>query len=208
MTVDVDLRGMLELDDFLAAVPDVTRQAASQSINSVIRGPGLAQYRKGISDQVDFPTGYLSDDRIGVTQLSTPSKLEGRITGRQRATSLARFASGATVGSKGGVSVRVKKGGASTYIRKAFLVRLRSGSSLDNDAFNVGLALRLEPGQTVIGKKDTSNMVRLDANVVLLYGPSVDQILRNDVAESETPEVVDKIVTEFFRNFQRLAPDA
>lgn len=208
MSVSVDLRGVLELDDFLAAVPDATRKAASQAINSVIRGPGLAEYRKGISEQVNFPTGYLNDDRIGVTQLTTPSRLEGRITGRQRATSLARFASGATVGSKGGVSVRVKKGGGGRFMRNAFLVRLRAGTSLDNDSFNVGLALRLAPGQTVIGKKDTSNMVRLDANVVLLYGPSVDQILRNDVAETATPAVVDSIVTEFFRNFQRLAPGA
>ena len=205
MTVGVDLRGVLELDDFLAAVPDITRQAASQSINSVIKGPGLAQYRKGISEEIDFPSGYLSDDRLGVTQYATPTRLEGRITGRQRATSLARFATGGTIGGKGGVSVRVKKGGGSAFIKSAFLVRLKAGTSLDNDSFNVGLALRLKPGQTVIGKKDTSRMVRLDANVVLLYGPSVDQILRTSVADEETPAVVDKIATEFFRNFQRLA---
>lgn len=205
MTVSVDLRGVLELEDFLGAAPDITRQAASQAINSVIAGPGLADYRKGIAEQVDFPTGYLNNDRIGVTQKATPTRLEGRITGRQRATSLARFATSGSVGSKGGVSVRVKKGGGSTFIRNAFKVRLKSGSTLDNDNFNVGLALRLKPGQTVLGKKDTSNMVRLDANVVLLYGPSVDQILRNDVADAKTPAVVDKIATEFFRNFQRLA---
>lgn len=205
MTTTVDLRGLLELEDFLDAAPEITRQAASQAINSVLAGSGLAEYRKGISEQVDFPAGYLNDDRIGVTQKATPSRLEGRITGRQRATSLARFATSGSVGSRGGVSVRVKKGGGSTFIRSAFKVRLRSGSSLDNDNFNTGLALRLKPGQTVLGKRDTSNMVRLDANVVLLYGPSVDQILRNDVAETKTPVVVDKIATEFFRNFQRLA---
>lgn len=205
MSVSVDLRGVLELDDFLAAVPDITRNAASQAINSVIAGPGLAQYRKGIAEQVDFPSSYLNDDRLGVTQHATPSRLEGRITGRQRATSLARFATGGTVGGKGGVSVRVKRGGGSTFMKGAFLVRLKAGTILDNDSFNVGLALRLKPGQTVIGKKDASRMVHLDANVVLLYGPSVDQILRNGVAEAETPAVVDKIATEFFRNFQRLA---
>ena len=205
MTVKVDLNGVLELDEFLAAVPDITRQAASQAINSVLAGPGLAEYRKGISDQVDFPSGYLNNDRLGVTQKATPTRLEGRITGRQRATSLARFATSGSIGSKGGVSVRVKKGGGSKLIKGAFKVRLKAGSSLDNDSFNTGLALRLKPGQTVLGKKDTSNMVRLDANVVLLYGPSVDQILRNDVAETKTPVVVDKIATEFFRNFQRLA---
>lgn len=203
MSVPVDLRGLLELDDFLEAFPEKTRLSASHSINRVTGGSGLARYRKGISDRVDFPGGYLTDDRIGVTQQATPNRLVAKITGRQRATSLARFATSGSIGSKGGVSVRVKKGGGSKIIKGAFLVRLNAGAGLDGDSFNTGLALRLKPGQTVIGKKDTSRMVRLDANVVLLYGPSVDQILRNGVAEQETPEVVDDIVTEFFRDFQR-----
>lgn len=205
MTVSVDLREVLDLEDFLGAVPDITRKAASLAINSVIKGPGLARYRKGITDQVAFPGGYVNDDRLGVTQYSTPSRLEGRITGRQRATSLARFAMSGSVGSRGGVSVRVGKAGGSKYIKNAFLVRLNAGAGITGDNYNVGLALRLKPGQTVIGKRDASRMVHLDANVVLLYGPSIDQVLKNGVAEAETPAVVSMIATDFFRNFQRLA---
>lgn len=205
MTVSVDLAEVIGLEDFLDAVPDITRKAASQSINRVVSGSGLAQYRKGVAKEVAFPNGYINDDRLGVTQKSSPNKLEARITGRQRATSLARFATSGSVGSRRGVSVRVKKGGGSTFMKNAFLVRLKAGTILNEDSFNVGLALRLKPGQTVIGKKDSTRMVRLDANVVLLYGPSVDQVLRTGVAERETPAVVDDIVTEFYRNFQRLA---
>lgn len=205
MTVSVDLKGVLQLEDFLGDFPEITRKAASISINSVIKGPGLAQYRREINEQVAFPGGYLNDDRLGVTQYSTPSRLEGRITGRQRATSLARFATSGSVGSKGGISVRVGRAGGSKLMKNAFLVRLNAGAGISGDNFNVGLALRLGPGQTVVGKRDTSRMVRLDANVVLLYGPSVDQVLKNGVAESETPAVVSMITTEFFRNFQRLA---
>lgn len=204
MTVTVDLADVLKLEDFLDAVPEATRKAASISINSVIKGPGLAQYRRAVNEQIAFPGGYVNDDRLGVTQYATPSRLEGRITGRQRATSLARFATSGTIGSKGGVSVRVGRAGGSTHIKGAFLVRLNAGAGITGDNYNVGLALRLKPGQTVIGKKDTSRMVRLDANVVLLYGPSVDQVLKNGVAEAETPAVVNMISTEFFRNFQRL----
>jgi hypothetical protein len=200
-----NLEDVLKLEDFLGDFPEITRKAASMSINSVVNGPGLAEYRKGIAEQVAFPSGYLSNDRLGVTQHATPNRLEARITGRQRATSLARFATSGTVGSKGGVRVKVKKGGGSRFIESAFLVRLRAGAGISDDSFNLGLALRLKPGQTVIGKKDTSRMVRLDANVVLLYGPSIDQILRNDVADAKTPVVVNKIADEFFRNFARLA---
>lgn len=199
-----DLDDILKLEDFLGDFPDITRKAASMSINSVVNGPGLAEYRKGIAEQVAFPSGYLDNDRLGVTQHATPNRLEARITGRQRATSLARFATSGRVGGTGGVSVKVKQGGGSRLLKNAFLVRLKSGTALSDDAFNIGLALRLKPGQTVIGKKDTSNMVRLDANVVLLYGPSVDQVLRQDVAETKTPVVVEKIANEFFRNFERL----
>ena len=205
MTVSVDLAEVIGLEDFLDAVPDITRKAASQSINRVVSGSGLAQYRKGVAKEVAFPNGYINDDRLGVTQKSSPNKLEARITSRQRATSLARFATSGSVGSRRGVSVRVKKGGGSTFMKNAFLVRLKAGTILNEDSFNVGLALRLKPGQTVIGKKDSTRMVRLDANVVLLYGPSVDQVLRTGVAEREPPAVVDDIVTEFYRNFQRLA---
>jgi hypothetical protein len=205
MSVSVDLGDVLNLEDFLEATPDVTRRAASMSINSVVGGSGLAQYRRGISEQINVPAGYLNDDRIGVTQKATPTRLEARITGRQRATSLARFATTGSVGSKGGVGVRVKAKGGSRFMKSAFLVRLRAGTALDGDSFNTGLALRLAPGQTVFNKRDVGQMVYLDRNVVLLYGPSIDQVLRNEVAEAETPKVVDMIAIEFFRNFQRLS---
>ena len=66
------------------------------------------------------------------------------------------------------------------------------------------IAIRLKEG-TVLKKKDTSRMVHLEHNVVLLYGPSVDQILRNEAAEAEGPEVAEAIATEFFRQFARMA---
>lgn len=205
MTVSVDLRGVFDLEDYLTDFPERTRTAASQAINRVLKGSGLAEYRKGVAEQINLPPSYLKSDRLAVTQVSTPTRLEGRITGRHRATSLARFVTAGTVGGKGGVSVRVKAGGGSSRMKSAFLVRLKAGTILSEDSFNVGLALRLKPGQTVIGKRDTTNMVHLDANVVLLYGPSIEQVLRTDVADKSTPAVVDDIVTEFYRNFQRLA---
>jgi hypothetical protein len=128
--------------------------------------------------------------------------LVASVVGRQRPTSLARFAVGGTVGAKGGVTVRVK--GSSTFMKDAFLVRLRQGNALTDDGFNLGLAIRLKEGMT-LNKRDTSRMVHLEQNVVLLYGPSVDQILRNEAAEAETPEIVGAIATEFFRQFARLA---
>jgi hypothetical protein len=198
---DINISQLLDLEKFLAAVPDATNKAAAYAMNDVLTGQGLARFRKAVAAEVQFPAGYV-DDKINIAQRATPTRLVASVVGRQRPTSLARFASGAAVGGKGGVTVRVK--GSSTYMPNAFLVRLRAGGGITDDGYNIGLAIRLKEG-TVIKKKDTSRMVHLDNNVVLLFGPSVDQILRNEVADAETPEVVDAIATEFFRQFARLA---
>jgi len=203
MTVTTDLAQVLGLEDYLDAAPGNTRKAAAFAMNDIIGGPaGLGVYRKAINAQVNFPRDYLDDKRFGMDQRATPDNLVASLVARQRPTSLARFATTGAIGTKG-VSVQVKRNGAPSRFRTGFLVRLRAGSSLDGG--NVGLAVRLSPG-TVLNK-DVSKMVHLDANVVLLYGPSVDQILNNNVAESETPVVIDNVATEFFRQFARLQSD-
>lgn len=199
---NINIAQILDLENFLVSVPDITRRAASYAMNDVLSGQGLARFRKAVAAEVQFPAGYV-DDKITFAQHATPTRLTASIIGRQRPTSLARFSTGGAIGGKGGVTVRVK--GGSTYMKDAFLVRLRQGNALTDDGFNVGLAIRLKAGTVLNNKKDTSRMVHLGHNVVLLYGPSVDQILRNEVAEAETPEVVGAIATEFFRQFARLA---
>lgn len=197
----INIAQVLELESYLSAFPEVTNRAASFAMNDVLAGQGLARYKKAVAAEVPFPSGYV-DDKIELASRATPTRLVASVVGRQRPTSLARFASGGVVGGKGGVTVRTKRG--SQYMPSAFLVRLNAGSGITDDGYNVGLAIRLKEGMT-LRKNDTSQMVHLEANVVLLYGPSVDQILRNEVAESTTPEVVDAIASEFFRQFARMA---
>lgn len=199
---DFNIRGVLDLENFLAATPDRTRRAVSLAMNDVLGGQGLARYRKAIAAEVNFPAGYV-DDKVTFDKRATVNDLTASVVGRQRPTSLARFAAGGSVGAKGGVTVRIK-GGASSYMPDAFLVRLKQGASISDDGFNLGLAIRLKEG-TTLNKRDTSRMVHLEKNVVLLYGPSVDQILRNEVSEETTPEVVDAIANEFFRQYARLS---
>jgi hypothetical protein len=203
MTVNVDLAGLLGLEDFLVAAPDITRRSVSYAMNSVIGGTGLARYRAAIGEQVNLSPSYIKD-RMGVEKPASPDSLVTTIVARQRPTSLARFASGAVVGGKGGVAVSVSRGGGSKLLKGGFLVNLRQGDRADG---NVGLAVRLKPGQK-LNKKDQSRMVHLEANVVLLYGPSIDQVLNNSVADAETPEILDATATEFYRQFARLSADA
>ncbi len=202
MARPIDLRSLIALEGFLDAAEDNTRVAASLAMNDVIGGPrGLGVYRKAIQAQIDFPAGYLNDDRFGIDRKASPSNLVTSLVARQRPTSLARFATSGVVGGKGGVSVKVKPGGGSKTFKSGFLVRLRAGTA---DGGNIGLAVRLKPGQT-LNKTDQSRMVHLESNVVLLYGPSIDQVLNTSVADAETPEVVENVATEFYRQFARLS---
>jgi hypothetical protein len=203
--LNVDLATVVGLEGYLEAAPDRTRRSMSIAMNDVLRGPGLARYRVGVANQINLPPDYI-DQRLTFDKFSTPSDLTASIVGRQRPTSLARFATGGAVGAKGGVSVRVQKNGGGSRLPGAFLVRLNKGPGISDDNYNLGLAVRLKPGQTTIGtKKDTSQMVHLAANVVLLYGPSIDQVLNNSVVDAETPEVTSAVATEFYRQFARMA---
>jgi hypothetical protein len=198
----IEVRAIDGLNDFLEAAPDIAPRAAALAMNDITGGKGLTRYKKSIHSQVAFPGGYLEEaEKFGQTGYATPGHLETRISARQRPTSLARFATGAV--GREGATVHVKPG-RSIRLKKAFMVRLRAGTVMDNDNFNLGLAVRVKPGQTIRGKRDTSRMVHLAKDVFLLYGPSVDQVFRS-VAETDTPAVLDEMGLEFFRQFTRLS---
>lgn len=205
MSVIVEYDALEDLSTYIEGFPVAARQSARIALNDVAEGEGLAVYRKAIEEQVDFGEGYLTSDRLGVTSKARDQNLAVTITGRQRATSLARFAKGQTVQStrRKGVRVRVKAGGGDSLIQNAWLVRLRKGSAASRDGFNLGLAIRLEPGERLRNKREVRS-VQLDQNVYLLYGPSVDQVFR-DVAVTDTPAVLEKVGQEFFRQFFRLS---
>jgi hypothetical protein len=172
--------------------------AARQAINRTLDRARTAAAR-AIRDQVAFPASYLTgaESKLTVSQRASNENLEGRITGRQRATSLARFAresDPSAVRKKGGVTVQVKPGEAK-FMKGAFLVKLRAGSAKTDTKFNLGIAIRLKPGESIRNKRE---MQQLDHNVYLLYGPSVDQVF-NDVRYDIGPNMVSYLETEFRR---------
>lgn len=199
--IKVDLAAILDLETFLRDSPEITRKAAALAMNDVLGGSALVRFRKAVAEEVNFPPGYV-DDRIELGQKATPTRLVASVIGRQRPTSLARFVVSGAVGQKGGVTIRVKN--ATKHMGSAFLVRLNQGTGISDNGYNIGLAVRLSSG-VKLNKKDQSRMVHLERDVVLLYGPSVDQILKNEAAETQMPLVADDIATEFFRQFARLA---
>lgn len=205
MTVSIEMSDLVDLSKYFDRFSDASAQAMSLAMNTVIQRGGMKLVQERMYDEVAFPKGYLGGDRLYVNQFAKPNNLQVSIVGRKRATSLARFASGQPIGSKGklGVRVQVQKG-TQRHMKNAWLVRLKKGTSLTEDNYNVGLAVRLGPGESVVNNKRTMHKSWLVPNqVALLYGPSVDQVFR-DVAEEVAEPIADMVVDEFFRQLERL----
>lgn len=205
MSARITAVNLLDIEQFLAEQPKTARTAARIAINDVTGRRAVPRMRRAMAEEVNFPPGYLEDpERFGQTKKATDADLSATITARFRPTSLARFSGDSPEGAKrtGGVNVRVNKTGGAKRIGGAFFVRLRRGSDT-SDGFNLGLAIRLKPGQTIRGRKKGAQGIELAPNLYLLYGPSVDQIFRQ-VSVAESPSVADDLQREFIRQYVRL----
>lgn len=167
-----------------------TRKAALRAVNYAT-GRARTSSSKKIRNRVNLPARYLSgaQGRLTATKASQ-SNLETVITGRRRATSLARYAAG---GSRGrGVRVKVLRAGPAKYLKRGFLMPLRAGK--DGPLTNMGLAVRTD------GKPPSSAFkpFKINENLYLLYGLSVDVLFRG-VIDEVSPEIQDDMEREFFR---------
>jgi hypothetical protein len=180
----------------LEDIPANVKRAALQAVNRTADRTRTAAARR-MREQVNWRASYLSPSqgRFNVTERARADSLEARITARQRPTSLASFSTG-TVGGKNGVTVQVAPGFAK-LMKRAFLVRLRVGSLPLDTRSNLGLAIRLKPGERVDNKR-VMIPLRKGSNVYLLYGPSVDQVFRS-VAGEVAPDAAEFLESEFLR---------
>lgn len=183
----------------LESLPKNVVTAALRALNSTADRSAAAS-RREVGKQVNFSARYLTgtdasgNQRLGVSKRARGTNLEAVITGRARPTMLARFVTSGTVG-KAGVRVEVAPGFAK-LMKSAFLIRLPAGKGGNVETnSNLGLAIRLKPGETIQNKKQ---MIQLKNGLYLLFGPSVDQVFK-DVAEAESIPAADFLETEFLR---------
>lgn len=206
MSARITAINLLDVEEFLNAQPETARRSARLAINSVTSRKAVPRMRRAMREEAAFPRGYLEDKaRFGQEKRATDNDLTASIVARFRPTSLARFSSDSPEGARrtGGVRVRVNATGGAKRIGGAFFVNLRRGGDT-SDGFNVGLAIRLKPGQSLRGRKKGSQGVQLAPDLYLLYGPSVDQVFRQ-VSVAESPAVADDLQTEFIRQYVRLS---
>lgn len=178
------------------------RLKAAQAINTVSRD-GRSYIAMQIEREVNFGPGYLapSKKKLFVAKQANRNDLEGIIRASSNPSSLARFAQGNLNPSRrGGVTVRV--GQKTETLRRAFLIKLRSGSASIETKFNLGLALRLRPGEKLRNKKFAR---QISSGLYLLYGPSVDQVFAgregDGVADQSSERIARDLENEFLREW-------
>lgn len=201
IAIQLDTSGIADFEFFLKSFPDRTKKALALAINDTMRDVVLPLARAQIEREVNFPTGYVNEDRLKVSQFATPSRLEGKVAGRGRATSLYRFSDAPPPGisMKGRPPVQVTvHPGRTKKMGRAFAVPLNSG--------NTGLAIRLRPGEKLQNIREYTP-VEIFKNVYLLYGPSVDQVFQGVAIDIE-PKVMTELEKEFYRQFERLSANA
>lgn len=184
----IAVEGLAQLDD-IRQLPSKIVQAATRSINRTTEW-SRAQASREMREQVNFPARYLSgsDGRLAITRRAGRNDLSAIIRGRQEPTSLARFSKDKNpkaARKKGGVNVMVAPG-ESKFMKRAFLLNLNG---------NLGLAIRLKPGESLRNK---SLSVRSWRGIYILYGPSVDQVFRG-VATDMSDDIADRLEAEFNR---------
>ena len=202
--VDIESRDLSALSELYARLPEIADQAAQLAINDTARF-ARREGKKDVLEQINYPKSYLDGDegRLRVSKFATEGDLEAEVTGRDRPTSLARFAVGkVSFGRRKAIRVQVKRGGAKHELEHSFYMKLKRGTQLDGENFNVGLAVRLKKGESLANSTAALN---LGNGLYLLYGPSVNQVFEG-VAGDIVDEVSDKLEDEFIRQFERLSP--
>jgi hypothetical protein len=193
MTYSVLVEGLAGLQ-MMDGMNERIRRSAVQAINKTsarARTDSAAEIRR----QVSFSAQYLAPGagRLVVSKQASGASLESVITARQRATSLARFAEGSP-GRGAGVRVQVAPG-RSRFMKRAFLIKLPAGKASVDTKFNMGLAIRLKPGESLQNKKKA---IKMEKGLYLLYGPSVDQVFQS-VSQEIAPGAATYLEAEFLR---------
>lgn len=167
----VVVEGLSSLEDIENLDESILRNARN-AINKTLDRTRTASDRQ-IREELAFPARYLQS-RLTVSRRAAGTSLQGTISGRDRPTSLARFATNRNQApGKAGVNVRVSAS-ATKRMNRAFLMKLKNG--------NLGLAMRLKEGERLANKK---NIVKVGAGLYLLYGPSIDQAFSEIIPDQE-----------------------
>ena len=204
--IEIQLRGLETVQKFYATMPERTDKALRLAVNAAsLYGARLG--KKRIMAEVNRSDAYLGNpkslnSKLAITKTARTGDLESIVTANHRLASLAGFATTpVNFGKpKTAIRVRVARGGKTAVMNRAFFIRLKKDKVLTEDTYNLGLAMRLKPGEKVNNKHSFRSG---KSNIAVLYAPSVEQMF-NRIAPEIADEVMNFAETEFLRQFDRL----
>lgn len=187
LSIRTTVEGLGDID--FSGAPKRIRRNAARAINRTTQKVRTDSARE-MRQQVAFPARFLSgrQGRLFIDQKATPDRLESFIRGRFRPTQLSRFLKGSRTPGRKAPRVEVEPGNIQK-MERGFLLPLRNG--------NIGLAIRLRPGERIENKKQ---MVQISGNIYILYGPSVDQVFRTVADDAALPAA--RLLEEEFLRLQ------
>ncbi len=197
MVFSVHINGIGNLD-FINQFDKRMDRNMARAVNKAARD-GRALAARLIRNEVNFPFRFTgqANGRLAIVRQATAAQPTAVIRAKSRVVSLARFTKGKP---RPGNSVQIEVApGKARFARRLFLIKLPAGKASIDTKYNLGLAIRLQKGETLKNKRSVRNVMR---NLYLLYGPSVDQIfLREDggIAIEIAPEIQYNMRKEFFR---------
>lgn len=204
--LDVKIIGVKELADWVHKYPEVINKAQKLALNDATRyAHGLA--KKRITQELNFLPSYLGAadnpaSRLRIKKYATDGSLDTSISGRVHPTSLARFANTRVIRKRKTQPLKVSvRRGQSKELKRAFLLRLRSGASIEGSN-NIGLAIRLPNGVSLRKGKGRKLSGNRKTTAWLLYGPSVDQafgLVREDIAEPVAQRLKQQLTRQIAR---------
>lgn len=204
--IEIQLRGLEIVEKYFVTLPDRTNKALKLAVNdAALFGARLG--KKQIMAEVNRSSAYLGDPKNITSKLARiktarANDLESIVEAKHRPASLAGFSSSPVSFGRPKAPIKVKVGkGGYKKMERAFFIRLNPGKTkFTEDNYNLGLAIRLRPGEDVGNKKVH---VSQDSRIAVLYGPSVEQMFNRI-----TPEIADDVLAfaerEFLRQFDRL----
>lgn len=203
--IEIQLRGLETVEKFYATMPERTDKALRLAVNAAsLHGARMA--KKQMLAEVNRTSAYIGNPKninakLAIVKTARAGDLESIVRAQHRPASLAGFSDSPVSFGRPKAPIRVRVGRSKTVeMKRAFFIRLKRGAALSEDNYNLGIAMRLKPGEKVNNK---NVHVSGNSRYAVLYGPSVEQMF-NRITPEITDEVLDYAEREFLRQFERL----
>lgn len=185
-------KGIDALDRYIARLGDGANKAAVMAVNDTADW-ARTRIKRQMQAEVTLAESAFANRQFYVSRRANTADLQAVLTASRQPYSLSRFKVG-DVGfgpSAGPVKVRIKAGGSTVNLKRAFYVRAPNGA--------VGIAVRSK--QPLDNSRGARRIKGTD--VYVLFGPSPDQLMRR-LAPASVPDVENYLNREFSRQIVRV----